>query len=1197
MPSVRSRRAVAACLVHAATLWTTGIGGAASAQTTLPPRFQETVVFSGRTEPTAVRFAPNGQVFVAEKSGLVLAWDGLADPTPDTVVDLRTAVHNFWDRGLLGLAVDPQYPARPYLYVLYTHDALPGGATPQWGQPGQTGDTCPNPPGATSNGCVVQGRLSRIDVNPISMQGTEVILLQSNWCQQFPSHSIGDLTFGADGMLYVSAGDGASFNFVDYGQFGNPVNPCQDPRRGINGQTGLREDEGGALRSQDILRPGDPTSFDGSVLRLEVSGLPVQAAPGNPLAGNGAADDDFIVAHGLRNPFRIAVRPGTNELWIADVGWNDWEEIDRIPSPTDAVIENFGWPCFEGNASGSARQAGYDGANLEICESLYANGTVALGGGVTSELRAPFFSYDHAVKVVPGEICGTGSSSATGVAFYQGGDYPPEYQGALFFADSSRRCVWTMFTGASGLPDPASRTPLVSNLPNQGGRIVDLQIGPGGDLYYVDFDGGRIVRVEYFPENEPPNADVQAEPLTGPAPLTVDFDGSGSSDPEDGSNLVFAWDLDGDGAFDDASGPTAQWTYAEPGVHAATLRVADTLGATDEAAVQIVTGNGPPVPVIQQPADGASWRVGDTIDFSGQATDPQDGVLPESELVWSLVLQHCDDTLSCHAHPIQTFPGVGAGSFVAPDHEYPSYLELTLQATDLGTGDWLDFGFSRRRRLTFDNSAQSQGLAGFPVLVRLDPTRIDYAQVQASGQDLRFADADGAPLPHEIESWSPGGVSNAWVRVPQIDAGSSSDGIWMYYGNPSAPDAQDPAAVWAGYAGVWHLHGDLLDSTANANHGTNFGTLNTPGRIGDAQYWNGSSWIDAGADPSLAITGALTLEAWIRIDDPNLQDAPRVLSKKPFWDATQGYNLEYKPGDNNLTSVGSGSNYARANGIDLDTDWHWVGASISGGSAALYVDGVDRTSDSTLTPLAAGAQSLRFGRESAEWFLGAIDEIRIAPVQRSAAWMAAQYRSMSDAFVSFGPEQQAGRLTASTSVTLLPEAVLLSFETVPPGLTLAVGAEGSPAPFDAIAIVGSLVSLAAPSPQVAGNTVYAFQSWSDGGAAAHEITAPEGPATWTAAFAALPACGDGIDNDEDGLADAGEDPGCALPANVTESPACDDGLDNDGDGEIDMADRGCTAPFDTGERSAACGLGPELAAVVPLLRRLRRRRRVRGHAR
>ena len=128
---------------------------------TLPPGFQEEVVFSGLANPMVVRFSPDGRVFVAEKSGLVKVFDSLTDTTPSTYADLRTKVHNYWDRGLLGMALDPQFPADPNLYVLYTHDAAIGGTAPRWGTAGATSDPCPNPPGGNVDGCVVSGRLSR----------------------------------------------------------------------------------------------------------------------------------------------------------------------------------------------------------------------------------------------------------------------------------------------------------------------------------------------------------------------------------------------------------------------------------------------------------------------------------------------------------------------------------------------------------------------------------------------------------------------------------------------------------------------------------------------------------------------------------------------------------------------------------------------------------------------------------------------------------------------------------------------------------------------------------------------------------------------------------------------------------------------------------------------------------------------------
>jgi glucose/arabinose dehydrogenase len=637
--------------------------GAAPAAT-YPPGFSEQVVFSGHVNPTAIRFASDGRVFVAEKSGLVKVYDSLSDQQPDTFADLRTQVHNFWDRGLLGLALHRDFPNTPYVYVLYTYDAAIGGTAPRWGTPGATSDPCPNPPGATADGCVVSGRLSRLTASGNAMVGTEQVLIE-DWCQQYPSHSIGSLNFGSDGALYVSGGDGASFNFVDYGQDGSPTNPCGDPPLGPGGLMSPPLAEGGALRSQDLRTGGDPASLDGAILRVDPN--TGAALPDNPLAASADPNVRRIIAYGLRNPFRFTHRPNTNEVWLGDVGWGDWEELNRVVSPTDSVVENFGWPCYEG----PARQAGYDSANLNVCENLYAE-----AGAVTG----PFHAYRHTDRVVPNEVCPTGSSSVAGLAFqfYSGGPYPPEYDGALFFADYSRDCIWVMQRSGGELPNPSNIKTFAGGAANP----VELQIGPGGDLFYVDFDGGTIRRVRFTPANQPPTAVATGTPTTGSAPLTVQFDGSGSSDPDAGDTLSYAWDLDGDGQYDDSTAVAPTYTYTSQGVYTASLRVTDSRGASGTASVTIAVGNTAPTATIGAPAAGTTWRVGDAIEFAGSATDAQDGPLPASALSWRLILHHCPS--NCHEHVIQSWAGVTGGSFAAPDHEYPSHLELRLTATDSG---------------------------------------------------------------------------------------------------------------------------------------------------------------------------------------------------------------------------------------------------------------------------------------------------------------------------------------------------------------------------------------------------------------------------------------------------------------------------------------------------------------------------------
>ena len=160
-------------------------------------------------------------------------------------------------------------------------------------------------------------------------------------------------------------------------------------------------------------------------------------------------------------------------------------------------MRNFGWPCYEGG-----RQGGYDGANLNICESLYGE-----AGAVTS----PYFTYNHSAKVVSTDTCPARSSSIAGLAFYEGGNYPAEYDDALFFTDYSRECIWVMFAGADGLPDPSTR--VMFDQLDVG--PVDLEIGPGGDLFYVDFDTHTIRRITFFTANHA-DGGRQATPTSGP---------------------------------------------------------------------------------------------------------------------------------------------------------------------------------------------------------------------------------------------------------------------------------------------------------------------------------------------------------------------------------------------------------------------------------------------------------------------------------------------------------------------------------------------------------------------------------------------------------------------------------------------------------------------------------------------------------
>jgi PKD repeat protein len=296
-----------------------------------------------------------------------------------------------------------------------------------------------------------------------------------------------------------------------------------------------------------------------------------------------------------------------------------------------------------------------------LLQSLYSAGTAT----------PPFYSYQH-----------TGSASITAAAFYIIGNYPAQYRNALFFGDYAVGWIKVMFPDANGTPNPANMQTFIST----GTSVVDLQTGPGGDIFYVDLGGNRVRRIEYLQGNNAPNAVIQASVTSGNAPLQVSFVGSASSDPDAGDTITYSWDLNGDTVFGDATTANASYTYTLPGNYAVKLRVTDSFGASDTKGVTISVNNLPPVPEILTPTSGTTFRAGDTISFSGRATDPETGLLAASQLSWQVVLLHCSDVqfTDCHEHPVLTSSGTATGQFLTIDHEYPCYTQIRLTATEPG---------------------------------------------------------------------------------------------------------------------------------------------------------------------------------------------------------------------------------------------------------------------------------------------------------------------------------------------------------------------------------------------------------------------------------------------------------------------------------------------------------------------------------
>jgi glucose/arabinose dehydrogenase len=405
-------------------------------------------VASGLDNPTAFDWTPDGgKLFIAQKNGIVhLLENGSLAETP--FIDISAQVNNTRDRGLLGLAVHPDFPNQPYIYLGFTYD--PPEVFENSGLAGPDGNG--NRP----------SRVIRVEADPstnfsTAIAGSEVILLGTNsiWenisrpdgnstddltippsgitpegeniqdylATDSESHSIGAVRFGTDGSLFVSNGDGTSYNAVD-------------PR---------------TVRVQNL------DNLSGKMLRVDP--LTGQGLPDNPFYdGDPNSNRSKVYSYGLRNPFRFTINPNTNEPFIGDVGWTEWEEINTGRGA------NFGWPYFEGGSGTNIRRDGYE--DLTEAQEFYNSGASA-----TPSLYARSHANDGAVAIVMGD-------------FYDGETFPDEYDDALFFSDFGDNTVRYLNTD----------TLEVNTFQEDITGLVQITTGLDDNLYAADLLSGQIVR-------------------------------------------------------------------------------------------------------------------------------------------------------------------------------------------------------------------------------------------------------------------------------------------------------------------------------------------------------------------------------------------------------------------------------------------------------------------------------------------------------------------------------------------------------------------------------------------------------------------------------------------------------------------------------------------------------------------------------
>lgn len=608
-----------------------------TAATQLPVGFVETLVADGMGSATASAHSPDGRIFVGQQDGSIrVIKDGALLPTPFATLEADAS----GERGLLGIGLDPGFPAAPFVYVYYSSLAI--GAN----------------------------RLSRLMADgDVALPGEQVLLDLPPYLGA-DIHFGGGVHFGPDGKLYLGAGE-----------------------------------HGRLVEAQSL------ESMFGKMLRLESDGtIPAD----NPFFAVTSGSHRAIWALGLRNPFTYAFDRGTGRLFINDVGSTLWEEINE-----GAPGANYGWPESE---------------------------------GPTNDPRfvAPLYVYRDV------------GCAVTGGTFYSPPvpTFPAAYIGGYFFSDFCNLNAYWL--------DPTTYVPIIfaSGL---AGNPVDLDVGPDGSLYYLarvgqpprTDDTAAIYRISYTGSQAP---QITLQPVSQtvfvgePATFIVAANGA------DG----FQWQRDGT----DIPGATAT-TYALPSTSllddGASFRAVVNNGfgsTTSTAGVLTVTDNHAPSATISIDAARPLYWAGDTIGFSGAATDPEDGPLGPQAFTWQVNFHH-----DSHWHPfLPATPGMTAGSFTIP------------------TGGEVDPDVLYRVVLSVEDSGGRSFATSVDVHPELATFRLDTVppglRVDLDGQPgtaprtitsvVNFTRTISTPgiqnvggIAHTFHHWSDGGVVQHAITVPR----------------------------------------------------------------------------------------------------------------------------------------------------------------------------------------------------------------------------------------------------------------------------------------------------------------------------------------------------------------------------------------------------------------------------------------------
>ncbi|WP_039831599.1 ThuA domain-containing protein [Nocardiopsis valliformis] len=628
-------------------------------------------------EPMGMAVLPDGRVMHTSRDGQVSLWSPETYST-NPLADVPVYDHD--EDGLQGIALDPDFEENGWVYLYYAPvlDGVPSGAAPENGSPEDF-----EPYEAHNN----LSRFQFVDGDSPSLDlSSEEVILEVEATRGMCCHVGGDIGFDPDGNLLLSTGD-------DTSAFGSDGFSPHDERESRNPAFD-------AQRSS-----GNTNDLRGKLIRISVDEDGGYGIPEGNLFPPQTSDADLtrpeIFAMGLRNPFRFSVDQGDGSVYLADYGPDALAaDPDRGPENTvtwhhitEAV--NIGWPYCIGNNSaynhydfGSGTSGEKFDCDAPVNESPRNTGLTELPPVTPAAI---WYGYDESEEF---PHLGTGGGAPMGGPAYHfdpdlesDTKWPEYYDGIPLLYEWSRQWIKQVHLDDDGGVLDITETVPDIDLANP----MDMEFGPDGSLYVLEYGSGwfggsadsAISRIDYIGAGNSPVARIKADTTSGPAPLTVEFDGQDSFHPG-GQAIDFAWNF-GDGNTSTEVSPTH--TFTEDGRYTVTLTVTDAEERTGTATTTITAGNTAPDVAFQSPRDGEFFSWGDEIPFQVSVDDAEDGSIGDGvdcgDVEVTSALGH--DT---HAHPWTQYDsceGVSAtGTDGAHGHDMNIFWVLTAEYTDGG---------------------------------------------------------------------------------------------------------------------------------------------------------------------------------------------------------------------------------------------------------------------------------------------------------------------------------------------------------------------------------------------------------------------------------------------------------------------------------------------------------------------------------